>query len=365
MKIGLALGGGGAKGFAHIGVINTLVRAGIRIDVVSGTSIGALVGATYLSGTLSELEAYARKLRLTDLVRLLSPTWSTGGMFDGMGALNKLDPFISAKRIEDLPKKFAAVSVDIARAERYVFTAGDLKTALRSSFAIPGIFTPVAIEDPKLKIPRVLVDGGVMDPVPVEVARDLGADFVIAVDLFSNYAGLETSGALPITSEYLWSAGIDAARNYFRSLPSKLPLATSLWPQSAENKAQTKKESAKSLEKAGQKGSARTVLNVIEITERSFAVLQRSLTELQLKTCPPEIAIAPPTMNVGLLDFHKGAQLIEVGAEQAEAAIPQLKALIKAAEEGKAIRSRRSKLEETAPGKTGFGKRIPRRKPRR
>lgn len=180
MKIGIALGGGGAKGFAHLGVLNALTEAGIDCDIVAGTSIGALIGAVYSSGDIKRLEEYAKNLSLTDLPFLLGPTWPAGGLFSGKYIEKLLRDFVPVSDIEKLSKPFAAVSVDLKKAELFTFKEGDLHIAVRASTSIPGIFKPVHFED------KLLVDGGVLESVPVAAARELGADLVIAVDLLSD-----------------------------------------------------------------------------------------------------------------------------------------------------------------------------------
>ncbi|MCZ6468830.1 MAG: patatin-like phospholipase family protein, partial [Candidatus Dadabacteria bacterium] len=143
MKIGLALGGGGAKGFAHLGVMEVLTEAGIEFDVVAGTSIGALIGAVYVSGNLDKLERFATNIGITDIPFLLGPTWPKGGLFSGKYIEKLFDEFIHLENIEDLKKPFAAVSVDLNKAEVVTFTSGNLKRAIRASSSIPGLFKPV------------------------------------------------------------------------------------------------------------------------------------------------------------------------------------------------------------------------------
>lgn len=190
MKIGIALGGGGAKGFAHLGVLNALTEAGIDCDIVAGTSIGALIGAVYASGDIKRLEEYAKNLSLADLPFLLGPAWPSGGLFSGKYVEKLLRDFVPVSVIEKLGKPFAAVCVDLKKAQTVTFTRGDLHLAVRASMSIPGLFKPVRYED------KLLVDGGVLESVPVAAARKLGADFIIAVDLLAD---------LTETGEIKWS----------------------------------------------------------------------------------------------------------------------------------------------------------------
>ncbi len=185
MKLGIALGGGGAKGLVHIGILKAFADAGIEFDVVAGTSIGAIVGVVYASGQLDALAEAAAALRLKDLPHLVNPTWPTHGIFDGQNAVAFFSRFVSADYVEDLPKPFAAVSVDIEAGTAETFSRGRVDEVVRASMAIPGIFTPAVVNG------RIYIDGGLLDPVPVAAAKILGADAVVAVDLFGNNQSIE------------------------------------------------------------------------------------------------------------------------------------------------------------------------------
>lgn len=180
MKIGIALGGGGAKGFALIGVLEALEEANIRCDIVTGTSIGSLVGAAYAAGKLQELKDQACKLGFLRVLTILSPTVSRRGLCSGKGVEKFLNNILGEQRIEELPVRFASLSTDIEAGVLLQRDSGDLIDAVRSSIAIPGLFTPAMAEN------KTLLDGGLIEPVPVEAARNLGADFIIAVDLFAH-----------------------------------------------------------------------------------------------------------------------------------------------------------------------------------
>ena len=298
MKIGLALGGGGAKGFAHIGVLNALNDAGIPIDIIAGTSIGALVGAVYAAGHLKELEEKSSLLRITDIPMLLSPTVSAKGLFSGKQVLSLLDEFVDYENIEDLPIPFAAVAADLLASEAVVFTRGNIRQAVRASIAIPVIFTPVTLGD------RTLVDGGTVDPVPVETARALGADIVIAIDLFGN-SPINAAERIELNhreAEFLPS-GFNSALSYLSSISTKLPFSDWLNPGSTANTYPR---------------------HVIDILESTLAISQRQLTELRFKLAPAELVIRPTVAHIGLLDFHKGAPVIEAGRAAVEACLPEI-----------------------------------------
>jgi NTE family protein len=300
MKIGVALGGGAAKGLSHIGVLKALTEAGITVDVVSGTSVGALVGAAYAAGALDELEKLALTLKLRDIPLLMSPALSRQGLFSGRNALELLSTVIGAQTIEELDKRFAAVSVDLNKMELVTFQEGDLKTAIRASIAIPILFTPVLLED------RVLVDGGTLEPVPVEAAFALGADFVIAVDLFGNTTEFPTSESAAErrrAQRRIWPPAFDTARNYLSSLSEKFWLG--------ETKSQTP-----------------STPSIVDIIEGTTATVQRELTRHRFREFPPHITITPDVAHVGILDFHRGAAVIECGTRAVQHVLPHLRALL-------------------------------------
>jgi len=257
MKLGLALGGGGAKGFAHLGVLEVLTQAGIEFDVVAGTSIGALIGAVYVSGNLEKLERFATNIGITDIPFLLGPTWPKGGLFSGKYVEKLIDEFIDLENIEDLKKPFAAVSVDLNKAEVITFTNGNLKRAMRASTSIPGLFKPVVFED------KLLVDGGVLESVPLEAVRALGADFIVAVDLLSDIS-------IP-----------HGSKQY------KTP-------------------------------------SIVEVVQRSSIIAQRKITEYKFNENPPDIVIRPPLSEVKVMDFHNGKSIVEIGRETAQKVLPEL-----------------------------------------
>ena len=259
MKLGIALGGGGAKGFAHIGVLKTLVKAGYDFDIVTGTSIGALVGAVYASSNLDKLEEIITKFNLLHIPFLLSPTISRQGLFSGKKIESLLKELINEYRIEKLPKSFAAICVDLNKYELVTIQSGDLVKAVRASISIPGIFTPIKMGN------QLLVDGGVLEPVPVEAAKKLGADFVIAVDLLS--------------------------------------------------KSNNNKNSK--------------ISNIVDIIQKTSITTQQSLTRFRMKIFPPDILIEPEVADIGILDFKNGSDIVKEGESATKRLLPRIDKLLK------------------------------------
>lgn len=178
--IGLALGAGAAKGFAHIGVLDALEKAGLRIDMIAGSSMGAIIGGGYAAGMgVEELSEVALTSDWLDVLTLIDPVIPTRGFIDGQRITAFLNELYRNQSIEDLTIPFAATTVDILNGDLYVLNEGNLANAVRASSSIPIIFNPMAHND------QVLVDGGMIDPVPIDVVRSMGADYIIAVNVLA------------------------------------------------------------------------------------------------------------------------------------------------------------------------------------
>src|SRR6202166_2429506 len=178
--IGLALGGGAARGFAHIGIVRTVIGPGIVPDVVVGTSIGAVIGGAYAAGHLDTLEEWARSLQPRNILSYLDIRLNGSGLIGGDKLASHLEAAIGPTLIEDLPVKFATVATEVRTGHEIWLTHGRMVEAMRASYALPGIFSPVLVGD------RWLVDGALVNPVPVSAARAFGAEIVIAANLSSD-----------------------------------------------------------------------------------------------------------------------------------------------------------------------------------
>ncbi|MCB0343907.1 MAG: patatin-like phospholipase family protein [Bdellovibrionales bacterium] len=299
MKLGIALGGGGARGFAHIGILQVLDEAGIHFDAIAGTSIGSLIGAVYANRSLARLTERSKQIRFFEIPQLLSPAWSFSGAFSGKKALDFLREFVSVENIEDLKIPYAAVCADVYSGEVVTISSGNLLEATRASFSIPLIFTPIP------KANWMLVDGGMLDPVPVKAAKDLGAEIVIAVDLFGHLEhrqkAAKGSGEEVPKSTFL---SLDAAMKYLGSISSML-----------------------SLRDLSQEDDVRKP-NYFEMLERTLAISQQQLTKYRLSEFPPDVLLQPEVANIGLLDFHRGVEGIKAGRECAERMLPEIKKVL-------------------------------------
>lgn len=287
-KIGLALGGGSARGWAHIGVLRVLEEAGIRPDVIAGTSIGAVVGGCYVANELDALEGFARDLTRRKVLSFLDFNFSGSGLINGNRLVDVLNERLDDTAIEGLERRFVAVATEIGTGNEIWLARGPLVNAMRASYALPGIFRPVSIEG------RWLFDGALVNPVPVSVCRALGANYVIAVNVGAEYAGRGTvvPHAEPLTSEELESED--------EPDPSEGILA--------RNSRVMKKLLQRQLfgRKDNTPGISRVMMEALNI-------VQDRISRSRLAGDPPDAIITPRMPMFGLFDFHRAEAMIEAG----------------------------------------------------
>lgn len=297
--IALVLGGGAARGFAHIGVIRALHARGIVPDIVVGTSIGAAVGGAYVAGHLDGFENWAKSLQARSVFGYLDIQLNGSGIIGGNKLAARLQETLGKTHIEDLPMKFAAVATEIKTGHEIWLTHGRMVDAIRASYALPGIFTPVLIGD------RWLVDGALVNPVPVSAARALGAEIVIAVSLNSDSFG---------------HGGTIAA---FGTPPENLEVEDT--PAAAARRGLRRFFSA---ERAMKQGSQASLPAIPTVMVEAFNIMQDRITRARLAGDPPDILISPRISNIALFDFHRAAETIEHGRRAAERAIESIEEAI-------------------------------------
>lgn len=303
-KIGLALGGGAARGGAHIGVIKALTEAGINIDFIAGTSIGALVGAVYASGEIDLFEEVASRLNLRQSASLfLDVKFPRSGIVDGRKIVSFLQQFINVDKIEDLSIPFCAVSTDLNSGEEVIMREGSVIEAIRASISIPGIFTPVR------KNGLELVDGGLVNPVPVSVVQKMGADFVIAVDLNRD---LVPKNELNVLLE-------GSLEKHSTDAHSKLRRAklTDKIIRSIQDKAGVNSSGAKVLTSVQRWINEEPLPNIFDVIMSSLKVMQVQISDTNLKLNPPDILLQPRFGNIRALEFHRFEESIAAGYEAA------------------------------------------------
>ena len=286
--IGLALGGGAARGFAHIGVMRTLTAHGIVPDVIVGTSIGAVVGGCYAAQQLDALETWSRALTVRGVLGYLDINLSGSGLIRGNQLAAALEESLTDTRIDDLPLRFAAIATEINTGHEIWLTHGRLANAVRASYALPGIFPPVRIGG------RWLVDGALVNPVPVSAARALGARLVIAVnlnaDLFGRGTLISQHGPDESDDEPPKSTGMRGLFGGDRSL---------------------RRQFLGSRDRPG----------IPTVMVEAFNVMQDRITRARLAGDPPDVQISPKLGPVGWFDFHRANDAIRLGVEAAEKAI--------------------------------------------
>lgn len=293
-SVGLALGGGAARGFAHIGVMRTLLKHGIVPDVIVGTSIGAVVGGCYAADRLDDLEQWARRLTVRNILGYLDINLSGSGLIRGTHLASALNEGLTDKRIEDLPTKFAAIATEFNTGHEIWLTRGRLADALRASYALPGIFPPIKIGG------RWLVDGALVNPVPVSAARALDGRLVIAVNLNSDLFG---RGAI------IASHGSDES-DEVPAVVAKSGGILGLFGGERHLRRQF----------LGKEGSPGIPTVMVE----AFNVMQDRITRARMAGDPADVLISPKLGGVGMFDFHRAAEAIDLGVEATEKAIEQI-----------------------------------------
>jgi NTE family protein len=289
--VGLALGGGAGRGFAHIGVIRALIAHGIVPDVIVGTSIGAVAGGCYAANQLDSLETWARGLTVRRVLGHLDVSLSGSGLIRGGHLATALEAALDDIRIDDLPLRFAAIATEFNTGHEIWLTRGRLADALRASYALPGIFPPVLIGG------RWLVDGALVNPVPVSAARALGARMVIAVNLNSDIFGRGTIIA---------SHGSDDSDDEIQATPKSNGLLGMF-----------SRERLLRRQLIGRRGRPGIPTVMVE----AFNVMQDRITRARLAGDPPDVLISPRLGEIGWFDFHRAAEAIAIGAEATEKAL--------------------------------------------
>ena len=306
-KIGIALGSGAAKGWAHIGVLNGLAEMGIKPDKIAGCSVGALVGAAYANDNLNEFEVWVRSFTSWDVLGLMDLSWRKGGLISGEKVFDVLQNRIGDMQIEQLSRPFIAVATDLYSGQEIWFQQGDLRHAVRASCSMPGILAPVKVGD------RWLVDGAVVNPVPVSVSRAMEVDIVIAVDLNGqrrgrmqvlpvNMASNKPSIEETVKAEEHQSTGfmdlLAKGRDHVSRLSEKFSLGSKSDP------------------------------SALAVMSRSMDILDQRYKRARLMGDPPDICIVPDLRDVGTMEFHRADEAIKAGEDAVKRASHQVEAVL-------------------------------------
>jgi len=293
-KIGVALGSGAARGWAQIGVLEGLAALGVVPKVVSGTSIGSLVGAAFVTGKLAALKTRMENFGRRDVAAMLDLHFATGGLIEGRRVENFLDSLGIAGSIEDQAARYAAVATDLASGREIWLRQGPIGRAVRSSIGMPGVFSPARHDD------RWLIDGGLVNPVPVSLARALGADIVIAVDLNSELVGRRFSGSDADPAALTTGAAVSAQ-------PPQ-------WLMDAAGPI---------LQRVLQSGL--DYPSYFEVLANSLNIMQDRITRTRLAGDPPDVLLCPRLGQFSWLDFHRANEAIAEGLACVHAAEPTIR----------------------------------------
>ena len=299
--VGLVLGGGAARGFAHIGVLRTLMKRGFKFDVIAGTSIGAMAGGCYAAGHLDPFEEWARGLTRRRVFGYLDFSLAGSGLISGARLAEKLNVTLGRTTIDQLPLRFAAIATEIGTGHEIWLTRGRLADALRASYSLPGVFAPVRVGG------RWLMDGALVNPVPVSAARALGARVVIAVNLNADLVGRGSTIA---------SHGSDEGDDTPGDIAEQQRSLRSMFAPDQIIKRQF-------LGAAGRPGFSTVMME-------AFNIMQDRITRARLAGDPPDVIINPRLGGIGLIDFHRAEEAIAIGTEATERALDSISEVITA-----------------------------------
>lgn len=281
-RVALVLGSGGARGLAQIGALEVIQARGLEIVAIAGTSIGALVGGLHASGRLGDYRDWLLGMDRNAMLRLLDPGWGRAALFTGDRLMAALREVCGSPRFEDLSIDFTAVAVDLVRQREVWLRQGDMWDAVRASFAIPGLFTPMVING------REMVDGGLLAPLPMTAMRMADADVIIAIDLNGPPCGTARQAAADAAAE-----PVEAT-------------ARSWWPPRQFRQVKT---------------GAGTRLGFIELMAQSFDTMQAQLARVQLALDPPGVEMRIPRDACEIHEFWRIAEMLEIGRAEAARAL--------------------------------------------
>ena len=310
-KVGLALGSGSARGLAHLGVIKALEEAGIEVDFIAGTSIGAVIGAIYAAGKLDALEATFQTFDWKKMASFFDVVLPKSGLLDGAKVSKFVRAHIHADVIEALPKPFAAVATNLVSGEEVVIRSGDVIEAVRASISVPGIFTPVRNNG------RILVDGGLVNPVPVSAVRAMGAEFVIAVDL--NHQIVAGKNLKPLMDTKAAHRAGDSVADMFSRWVSDYRLSMKDIKQRL-----LARSNPVSAQFSRWASTEEPLPNIFEVLLASINIMEARITQSRLDLDQPDIIIQPPLGHIRFLAFDRAEEIIATGYEHTRQQLAQI-----------------------------------------
>ena len=310
-KIGIALGSGSARGWSHIGVIRSLQEAGIPIDFTCGASVGALVAGSYAAGFIDPLDRWVRKLSWSHIIGFMDVMIPRSGLVEGEKISGYLRGILSDPLIEELPVPFSAVATDLKTGKEVWIREGSLIDAVRASISLPGIFTPYG------RSGQWLVDGGLVNPVPVSPCRAMGADIVIAVNLNSDIMGKPKVRRMA-----------DPPNNNGSNGNNKNGISS--WAQSrwAAFLNQTAQQGNLTLFRQIFQEQPERGPSLFDVMATSVKIMQDAITRQRLLTDPPDVLVKPKLAHIGLMEFNRADEAIEEGKRAMDLQLPMLRDML-------------------------------------
>jgi NTE family protein len=304
-RIALALGSGSARGWAHIGVLRELEEAGIAADIVAGTSIGALVGAAYAADELDALEGWVRQMGWRDVLALVDPVFA-GGLLKGDRLMTRFGAHFDATEFNRMARPFGCVATDLSTGQEIWLREGNVLEAVRASIAMPGLFSPVRRNG------SFLVDGALVNPVPVALARAMGGQLVIAVELGADLVGYRRrqrqSAGLDRVTETAGEETSPSGMRWFDTLRRMLPLGGSA--------------------DTGTPDDTLPVPTVLDVMNTSINIMQVRIARSRLAGEPADVLVQPRLAQIGLLDFHRAEEAIAEGRAALRLMLPAVRRLL-------------------------------------
>lgn len=325
--VGLALGGGGARGWAHIGALRALQEHNINIDCVAGTSIGALVGAIYVRGELHRLEQFAEDIDVNNLLSLLDVSFPGLGLVEGHRVREFLADYLTDATLESCDIPFRCVATNFLTKREVVFESGSLVDAVRASISMPGVFVPCKYEN------DYFVDGGVMNPVPVNIVKAMGADVVIAVNLNHDPRPLDHASVQPVNP-----ARVEKGSDENTESPGHQNERESD-DQSHQSSQDTSPmeglvdhyENVKAVLQDNIDDwmpDPKTGINIFDVIGNSINMMEQQVTQVRLSRDAPDILIEPDLIEYGIFDFQQAQPMIQKGYDATNEKISAIKAAI-------------------------------------
>jgi len=314
-KIGLALGSGAARGLAHIGVLNALDDAGIAIDYIAGSSIGGLIAASYASDSIDRIVDFADQADWRQMTSYFDFNFPQQGLLEGRRWMELMDSFVSADEFSELRIPICIIATELMSGREVRILEGNLARAMRASTSLPGIFNPYLLNN------SLMVDGGISNPIPIDVVREMGADIVIAVNLNTNLLERnERKKSFRSTNKVSRRARLEARLNRSKSPPEWIP--DSLEERYSEFQQSIRKSMLNWVR--DDKDEKTRDINIFDVITNSINIMEYQVTQNKLRSDPPDILIEPELDHLNLLDYHEAEKTIGEGYEKMQDKIADL-----------------------------------------